>query len=94
MEQKFFVVKENGEKIQATPITRLKLDGKDIEYFYYSIDEGNNEVSILASRIGKDEDDNEILIDLENEEERQMAYELFSETYKKIKEKQNGEEIK
>lgn len=87
MEEKFFVVLEDGKKVEATPITRLKLGGTDIEYLYYSIDEDNGEVSILSSRIGV-KDDQEFLIDLKDEEERQIAYELFSETYKKLKEEQ------
>lgn len=95
MEEKFFVVLEDGRKVEATPITRLKLEGTDIEYLYYSIDEENGEVSILSSRIGV-KDNEEFLIDLKDEEERQIAYELFSETYKKLKEeqkKQKGEDI-
>ena len=55
-----------------------------IAKYYYSIDDGNDSVSILASRIVV-ENGQEIFKDLENEEERQVAYELFSETYKKIK---------
>lgn len=87
MEEKFFVVLEDGRRVEATPITRLELDGTDIEYLYYSIDEENGEVSILSSRIGV-KDGEEFLIDLKDEEERQIAYELFSETYKKLKEEQ------
>lgn len=87
MEEKFFVVLEDGRRVEATPITRLKLEGTDVEYQYYSIDEENGEVSILSSRIGV-KDNEEFLIDLKDEEERQIAYELFSETYKKLKEEQ------
>lgn len=87
MEDKFFVVLEDGRRVEATQITRLKLEGTDIEYLYYSIDEENGEVSILSSRIGV-KDNEEFLIDLKDEEERQIAYELFSETYKKLKEEQ------
>lgn len=90
MEEKFFVILENGKRVEATPITRLKLEGTDIEYLYYSIDEENNEVSILSSRI-EPKGDHEVLVDLKDEEERQIAYELFSETYKKLKEEQKKE---
>lgn len=90
MEEKFFVILEDGKRVEATPITRLKLDGTDIEYIYYSIDEENNEVSILASRL-EVRDNEEVLVDLKDEEERQIAYELFSETYKKLKEEQKKE---
>ena len=84
MEEKFIVMLEDGRKVPATPITRLKVEGTDIIYQYYSIDDGNDSVSILESRIVV-ENGQEIFKDLENEEERQVAYELFSETYKKIK---------
>ena len=87
MDDKFFVVLEDGRRVQATPITRLKLSGTDVEYLYFSIDEENNEVSIMATRI-EVKDNKEILVDLKDEEERQIAYELFSETYKKLKEEQ------
>lgn len=84
MEEKFIVELEDGKKVPATPITRLKVEGTDIEYAYYSIDEENDNVSILASRITL-EDGKEVLVDLKDETERQIAYQLFSETYKKIK---------
>lgn len=84
MEEKFIVMLEDGREVPATPITRLKVEGTDITYQYYSIDDDNDNVSILASRIVV-ENGQEVFKDLENEEERQVAYELFSETYKKIK---------
>ena len=46
---------------------------------------GDNNVSIYASKIVK-EDGKEIMKDLENEEERQEAYRIFSETYKSLRE--------
>ncbi len=89
MGDKFFVVLEDGSRKCATPITRLKIDGKNIEYLYYSIDDDeegsqSSSVSILASRI-EVKDNQEILVNLKDEEERQIAYELFSETYKNLK---------
>lgn len=90
MEEKFFVVLEDGRRVEATPITRLKLGETDVEYIYYSIDEENDEVSILASRL-EVRNNEEVFVDLKDEEERQIAYELFSETYKKLKEEQKKE---
>ncbi len=88
MEEKFIVELDNGKKVPATPITRLSSDETGIEYFYYSIEEddfnSSGEVSILASRVIV-EDGKEKLVDLADENERQLAYNLFSETYKKIK---------
>lgn len=88
MEEKFNVILEDGKEVEATLITRLKVAGTDIEYAYYSIDEENNNVSILASRVVV-ENNQEVFKDLESEEERQVAYELFSETYKRIKEEED-----
>ena len=90
MEEKFFVVLEDGRRVEATPITRLKLGETDVEYIYYSIDEENDEVSILASRL-EVRNNEEVFVDLKDEEERQIVYELFSETYKKLKEEQKKE---
>ena len=44
MEEKFIVMLEDGSKVPATPITRLKVEGTDIIYQYYSIDDGNDSV--------------------------------------------------
>lgn len=94
MGDKFFVVLEDGSRKCATPITRLKIDGKNIEYLYYSIDDDDSgqssNVSILASRI-EVKNNQEVLVDLKDEEERQIAYELFSETYKNLKQKNKEE---
>lgn len=90
---KFLVSLETGQTKVATPITRLKIDGTDAEYLYYSIedDEDKDKVLILASRIVIKEENGqkvETIKDLENEEERQIAFQLFSETYKKLKSKE------
>lgn len=87
MDEKFILTLDNGKKVPATPITRLLVDGTEIEYFYYSIEEDDSDsgdVAILASRILV-EDGKEKLVDLADEEERQVAYNLFSETYKRVK---------
>lgn len=87
---KFIISLETGQTKVATPITRLKIEGTDTEYLYYSIDDEENKdkVSILASRIIIIDENGqkiETLKDLENEEERQIAFQLFSETYKILK---------
>lgn len=91
--EKFIVCLEDGSNKVATPITRLKIDGTDTEYYYYSIDDemDKEKVSILASRIVTDTEGNESLKDLENEEERQIAYQLFAQTYKILKNKKKEE---
>ncbi len=95
--EKFIISLENGQTKVATPITRLQIEGTDTEYYYYSIDDDNDpdKVSILASRIVVEDENGkkvETLKDLENEEERQMAFQLFSETYKILKNRKNKEE--
>lgn len=87
MGEKFEIELSNGSKKEATFITRVKPENKDIEYIYYFIsDEDNsNNVSIYASKIITQENRN-IMKDLENEEERQEAYKIFSETYKSLRE--------
>lgn len=87
--EKFEVNIEGIGKTEATLVTVIKSEEKNIEYVYYSIDEEDGSASIYASKFvnidGKD-----IIRNLDDEEERQYAYNLFSETYKKLKsQKQN-----
>ena len=50
MGDKFEVELANGNKKEATLITRVKPEGKDIEYIYYFIEdeEDSNNVAIYA----------------------------------------------
>lgn len=90
----FEIELENGEKKQATLITRIKPESKDCEYIYYAIEDEDNSgdegtSTIYASKI-KEVDGKQIIDNLDDEEERQYAYKVFSETYKKLRdEKQN-----
>lgn len=87
--EKFEVNIEGLGKKEATLITIIKSEEKNIEYVYYSIDEEDESASIYASKI-VNEDGKDVIKNLDNEEERQYAYNLFSETYKKLKdEKEN-----
>lgn len=86
MGDKFEIELKNGKKEEATLITRINAENAKNEYIYYFIkNTDDNNVSIYASKIIK-EDDKEIMKDLENEEERQEAYKIFSETYKSLRE--------
>lgn len=86
MGDKFEIELKNGKKEEATLITRINAKNTKNEYIYYFIkNTGDNNVSIYASKIVK-EDGKEIMKDLENEEERQEAYRIFSETYKSLRE--------
>ena len=86
MGDKFEIELKNGKKEEATLITRINAENTKNEYIYYFIkNTGDNNESIYASKIVK-EDGKEIMKDLENEEERQEAYRIFSETYKSLRE--------
>ena len=86
MGDKFEIELKNGKKEEATLITRINAENAKNEYIYYFIkNTDDNNVSIYASEIIK-EDGKEIMKDLENEEERQEAYKIFSETYKSLRE--------
>lgn len=86
MGDKFEIELKNGKKEEATLITRINAENAKNEYIYYFIkNTDNNNVSIYASKIVK-EDSKEIMKDLESEEERQEAYKIFSETYKSLRE--------
>ena len=88
MGDKFEIELTDGTKKEATLITRIKQEESDIEYLYYSVDDEDNDdgnVSIFASKLVI-EDGKEVMKNLDNEEERQNAYKIFSETYKKIRE--------
>ena len=86
MGDKFEIELKNGKKEEATLITRINAENAKNEYIYYFIKNTDDDnVSIYASKIIK-EDGKEIMKDLENEEERQEAYKIFSETYKSLRE--------
>ena len=86
MGDKFEIELKNGKKEEATLITRINAENAKNEYIQYFIkNTDDNNVSIYASKIIK-EDGKEIMKDLENEEERQEAYKIFSETYKSLRE--------
>ena len=86
MGDKFEIELKNGKKEEATLITRINAESTENEYIYYFIkNTDDNNVSIYASKIVK-EDGKEIMKDLDNEDERQEAYKIFSETYKSLRE--------
>ena len=69
MGEKFEVELNNGEKKEATLITRIKSEGSTNEYIYYFIKNDNdNDVSIYASKIVIENGKN-MMKNLENEEE-------------------------
>ena len=91
--EKFEIELIDGTKKEATLVTRIKSDEKGYEYIYYAIDDDDDEngnASIYASKIIK-ENDKDVIKNLDNEDERQFAYKIFSETYKKLREQKTSE---
>ena len=91
--EKFEVELIDGSKKQATLVTRIKSEEKNMEYIYYAIDDdddNNGNASIYASKIVT-ENDKDVIKNLDNEDERQYAYKLFSETYKKLREEKTNQ---
>ena len=77
-----------GEK-EATLITIIQSPENNIEYTYYSIDEDDGSASVYASKIVNIEGKN-VIKNLDDEKERQYAYDLFSKTYKELKNETNN----
>ena len=87
----FIVEDEEGKELEATVITRMQVEDTDLEYLIYSIDDETDtrdvpddekQVIIMAARIVKDEEGNEVLQNIDNEEEKQAVYDAFSDSYK------------
>ena len=82
-----FEININGVDKIAHIVTRLELENTGIEYVYYNIDDEKNENDnylLFASRIEVNDDGTEEIIEIENEEEKEVAFELFSHTFKEI----------
>lgn len=91
--EKFSIDLVDGTTKEATLVTRIKSEEKGIEYIYYAIEEDDLEsgnASIYASKIVV-EDGKEVMKNLDNEDERQFAYKLFSETYKELRSKKENQ---
>ena len=82
-----FEININGVDKIAHIVTRLELENTDIEYIYYNVDDEKNddgEYLLFASRIENTENGKEEIIELDNEDEKRIAFELFSHVYKNI----------
>ena len=85
MGDKFEVELANGNKKEATLITRVKPEGKDIEYIYYFIeDEEIVLVDYKTDRVRKGEEQH--LIDLYHTQLEDYAQALERMLQKKVKE--------
>ena len=89
MYMKEFEININGVDKIAHIVTRLELENTDIEYIYYNVDGEKNtdgDYLLFVSRIENNEDGTEEIVEIENDEEKKIAFELFSHAFKGIQE--------
>lgn len=67
--QKFQIQNELGEIKEAEIMTVVELDGK--KYAVYSIANENDTVNIYASYVKKDKDGFDMLVDIDNKEDKE-----------------------
>ena len=82
-----FEININGVDKVAHLVTRLELPNTGIEYIYYNVDGEKNingEYLLFASRIKTNEKGMEEIIEIDNDEEKKIAFEIFSRTFKNI----------
>lgn len=83
-----FKININGVDKIAHIVTRLELENTGIEYIYYNVDGEkniNDDYLLFASRIKVNEDGTEEINEIENDEEKNIAFELFSTAFKNLK---------
>ena len=73
--QKFQIENELGEMKEAEIMTVVDLDNKT--YAVYTIANENNTVNIYASYVEKDKDGFDVLIDIQNEEDKKKITEYI-----------------
>lgn len=84
-----FLVNINGIDKTAHIVTRLEIKGTGIEYIYYNVDDEkdeNGDLYLFTSRVKSNDDGTDEIIDIENEEEKKIAFEIFSKAYKELQE--------
>lgn len=70
----FKVIDENNIEREATLITVIEFNNK--EYVIYFIDRDEENVNIFVSELRKDINGNDIIIDIEDENEKQKLNEI------------------
>lgn len=68
MQEDKFKIEVDGEMKEAELLKTVTVDGND--YAIYAIDKGDETSDILASRIVKNSEGNDTLVDLETEDEK------------------------
>lgn len=83
--KEFKLIIDGKEKV-AHMITRISSDELGLEYIYYYIEENGDtegtQKTVLASRIKSTEDGFDDITEIQTEEERELAFKLFKDTYK------------
>ena len=68
MQEDKFKIEVDGEMREAEVLKTVSVDNND--YVIYAIDKGDETSDILASRVEKDSEGKDILVDLETDDER------------------------
>lgn len=77
----------DGEEKNVELLTVIKIEELDLEFGYCYIKEENDTDStqkeLYTFKVEKDEEGKDLIVPIEDEEERQLAFEIFSDYYKK-----------
>ena len=76
-----FLVNIDGIDKTAHIVTRLEVTGTGVEYIYYNVDgekDENGDLYLFTSRVKSNEDGTDEIIEIENEDEKKIAFEIFS----------------
>lgn len=76
MEDMKFKIEVDGEVKEAELLKTVSFDNNN--YAIYAIDKGDETSDILASRIVKDSEGNDTLVDLENDDERNKLKDIIN----------------
>ena len=76
MQEDKFKIEVDGEMREAEVLKTVSVDNND--YVIYAIDKGDETSDILASRIVKDSEGKDSLVDLETDEERNKLKDIVN----------------
>ncbi len=76
MQEDKFKIEVDGEMREAEVLKTVSVDNND--YVIYAIDKGDETSDILASRIVKDSEGNDSLVDLETDDERNKLKDIVN----------------
>lgn len=81
------IVTIDGKDKTADIIARLELEKTGVEYIYYYLDgevDQNGDNYLFAGRVETDDNGEEEVFEITDEEEKKIAFEMFSSVYKDI----------